>query len=194
MTPGIAATTRRALAAAVAIISSSGGCAAATRDLIDGRTDTDDLPWHRRHHSQMRPLQRELQATTAAGVSCTCSPRSYRFRLALDGDCASASSTLTADGDDALSNVNCQITSVASRTRRRLDGDVDGGGETKMNVSHHQPRLLRNQWQNEQQRRRLEDYHYYFPVWEGGGYCDNDPSRRGDSLTYETAEACCEAV
>mmetsp|Transcript_39446 Transcript_39446/g.94870 ORF Transcript_39446/g.94870 Transcript_39446/m.94870 type:complete len:662 (-) Transcript_39446:279-2264(-) len=78
-----------------------------------------------------------------ASSSCSCTPRSYTFRLALDGtDCST--STLAPDDDDGsdgnngIRNVDCQISDATGiRSRRRLDDDNDNEDDRYSSLQSH---------------------------------------------------------
>jgi hypothetical protein len=86
------------------------GCNAAFKDRVaslinDARREA--------FSQQGRALQRRQQQEK---VVCSCSPQSYTFQIFLDEDCSS--STLSVD--DAISDLNCQISSTSLNNVRRV--------------------------------------------------------------------------
>eukprot|EP00581_Thalassiosira_minuscula_P015141 CAMPEP_0183713808 /NCGR_PEP_ID=MMETSP0737-20130205/8551_1 /TAXON_ID=385413 /ORGANISM="Thalassiosira miniscula, Strain CCMP1093" /LENGTH=342 /DNA_ID=CAMNT_0025942653 /DNA_START=85 /DNA_END=1110 /DNA_ORIENTATION=+ len=127
-------------------------------------------------------LSNGIIATNAQATPppCSCSPRSYTFRLSLDESCSS--STLIPNNENGISNTNCQITPVTLR-RRRLQQQ-----------GYEQPH-------NSDAESSGGEY-YYYPVWNGGGYCQSDTlqipspssSGRGGMQFYQTATECCKTA
>jgi len=129
----------------------------------------------------LRQQQEQEQAEPSS--LCSCSPRSYTFKLLLDDDCSS--STLAPGGiENGINNVDCQISMEVNDPRMRR----------KLSQQQQQ-----QQQQQRQRRRRAagQEASGFHPVWksQNSGYCKSNPLQgNGDYSMYESIEECCQAV